>query len=241
MRKTKDGFELAIEGRKVKIFNRYGCVGDGEMILPDKTSIPNNLLENYAEKFLEEFIRRHSVVEMSNPRCVKKVAFDEKLEDYIQLQALLPGGKDYWIVQKFDNELVYMGEEWSGCKRWDEVQDWMRVNYDIESCLTAGVYRDSKLGDCTNGGISSHAGELYILSEKKGPFEPEDIRQCVYIEWREVCGEPYIDCKPAYFRKRWYMAGGNFLYTSDSRFVEITKSKYPISIHDRYEGRLKEL
>lgn len=39
------------------------------------------------------------------------------------------------------------------------------------------------------------------------------------------------------FPKRWYMAGGNFLYTSDSRFREITKSKYPISIHDRYEGR----
>lgn len=237
MKKTKDGFELVIEGIKVKIFNRHGCVGDGGMILPDKTPVPDNLLEKYAENFLEEFIRRHSVVEMSSPRCVKKVAFDEELEDYIQLQALLPEDKDYWILQKFDNELVYMGEVFTGCKYRDEVQDWMRKNFNIERCLTAGVYRDSELGDCTNDGISAHAGELYILSEQKGPFEPEDIRQCVYIEWREVCGELYIDCKPAYFKKRWYMAGGNFLYTSDSRFVEITKSKYPISIHDRYEGR----
>ena len=237
MRKTKDGFELVIEGTMVKIFNRYGCIGDGEIILPDKTPVPNNLLGNCAEKFLEEFIRRHSVVEISSPRCVKKVAFDEKLKDYIQLQALLPEDKDYWIVQKFDNELVYMGGVFTGCKYRDEVQDWMRTNFDIKSCLTAGVNRDNRLGDCTNGGISSHKDELYILSEQKGPFEPEDIRQCVYIEWREVCGEQYIDCRPAYFRKRCYMAGGNFLYTSDSRFRDITKSKYPISIHDRYEGR----
>ena len=47
----------------------------------------------------------------------------------------------------------------------------------------------------------------------------------------------YIDCKPAYCRKRWYMMGGNFLYTSDSRFKEITGISYPIAIHDRYEGR----
>ena len=181
--------------------------------------------------------QQHSISEKGNPTCVKKVAYDGERKEYIQLQAVLPVGEDYWTVQKFDNELVYMGEVWSGCKYRDEVTDWMRTNFDIESCLMAGVYRDNKLGDCTNNGISAHASDLYILAEQKGPFEPEDIRQCVYIEWRNCCGEQYIDCKPAYFPKRWYMAGGNFLYTSDSRFREITKSKYPISIHDRYEGR----
>lgn len=125
---------------------------------------------------------------------------------------------------------------WSGCKYKDETLDWMRTNFDIESGLTAEVYR-SGLGDCTNGGISAHRRDLYILGKTKGPFEPEDIRECVYIEWREVSGSEYIDCKPLYFRRRWYMMGGNFLYTSDSRFREITGSKYPIPIHDRYEGR----
>lgn len=33
------------------------------------------------------------------------------------------------------------------------------------------------------------------------------------------------------------MAGGNILYTSDSRFKQITGISYPIAIHDRYEGR----
>lgn len=95
----------------------------------------------------------------------------------------------------------------------------------------------SSLGDCTNNGISSYARELYILDTQKGPFEPDDIRQCVYIEKREVMGQEYVDCKPAYCRKRWYMAGGNILYTSDSRFKQITGISYPIAIHDRYEGR----
>lgn len=129
-----------------------------------------------------------------------------------------------------------MGELWSGCKYPDEVLDWMKSNYEIESCLTAEVYRSS-LGDCTNNGISSYARELYILDAQKGPFEPDDIRQCVYIEKREIMGQEYVDCKPAYCRKRWYMAGGNILYTSDSRFKQITGISYPIAIHDRYEGR----
>ena len=153
----------------------------------------------------------------------------------IQLQAVKLDD-DTYMVQEFDNELVFMGELWSGCKYPDEVIDWMKSNYEIESCLTAEVYRSS-LGDCTNNGISSYARELYILDTQKGPFEPDDIRQCVYIEKREVMGQEYVDCKPAYCRKRWYMAGGNILYTSDSRFKQITGISYPIAIHDRYEGR----
>lgn len=232
MRVEKDGFVLHLEGTWMEISNKYGVLEHG-----DVATDPEDVPEGYAEKALEKFIQQHSVSERSNPTCVKKVAYDGERKEYIQLQAVLPVGGDCWLVQKFDNELVYIGEIWSGCKYRDEVQDWMRTNFDIDSCLMAGVYRDSRLGDCTNNGISAHASDLYILAEQKGPFEPEDIRQCVYIEWRNCCGEQYIDCKPAYFPKRWYMAGGNFLYTSDSRFREITKSKYPISIHDRYEGR----
>lgn len=161
--------------------------------------------------------------------------WDERTKEYIQLQAVKLDD-DTYMVQEFDNELVFMGELWSGCKYPDEVLDWMKSNYEIESCLTAEVYRSS-LGDCTNNGVSSYARELYILDAQKGPFEPDDIRQCVYIEKREIMGQEYVDCKPAYCRKRWYMAGGNILYTSDSRFKQITGISYPIAIHDRYEGR----
>lgn len=229
MRAEKDGFVLNIEGTWLEISNKYGVVKHGDISLPDE--VP----EGYAEEMLDKFISRHKVAESSGPKCIKRVAFDEASKEYIQLQAVFCDD-EYWMVQRFDNELVYMGEVWSGCKYKDEVLDWMRTVYDVESCLTASVYRN-KLGDSTNNGISAYAKELYILAATKGPFEPEDIRQCVYIEWREIGEEEYIDCKPAYCRKRWYMAGGNFLYSSDSRFREITRSNYPISIHDRYEGR----
>lgn len=231
MRLERNGFVLDLEGTWMEISNKYGVLEHGDVAVD-----PEDIEEGFAERKLEKFIERHRVADVSTPTCIKKVAFDVVSKEYIQLQAVLQEGSEYWVVQKFDNELVYMGEVWSGCKYQDEVKDWIHSNFDIESCLTAEVYR-SALGDCTNDGISKDRKELYILSAQKGPFEPQDIRECVYIEWREVMGEQYIDCKPAYCRKRWYMAGGNFLYTSDSRFKDITKSKYPISIHDRYERR----
>lgn len=233
MRIKKNGFTLYLEGTWMEISNKYGMLKRGNII-----KNLENINEKYAERQLEVFIQQHSVSEKSNPTCVKKVALDN-YDGYIQLQAVLPDNGEYWYVQKYNNELVYMGEESTGCKYRDEVQEWMQQNFDIVSCLIANVYRSNRLGDCTNGGISSHEDKLYILSDRttKGPFEPEDIRQCVHIEWRDVCGKKYINCIPAYFINRWYMMGGNFLYTSDSRFEEITKFKYPIPIHDRYEER----
>ena len=231
MRVEKDGFVLHLEGTWMEISNKYG-VWKWEDVATDSEDIP----EGYAERALDDFISRQSVAEKSGSMCVKKVAYDKETDKYIQLQAILPAGAKYWQVQEYDNELVYMGVKQTRCQYRDEVERWMRANFRVESCLTAVVFR-SNLGDCTNGGISSTRNTLYILSEIKGPSEPEDIRECVYIEWRNVCGEEYIDCKPAYCSRRWYMAGGNFLYTSDSRFREVTESKYPISIHDRYEGR----
>ena len=133
MRVEKDGYVLHLEGTWMEISNKYGVLGHG-----DVATNPEDVPEGYAEKALEKFIQQHSVSEKSNPTCVKKVAYDGERKEYIQLQAVLPVGGDCWIIQKFDNELVYIGEIWSGCKYRDEVQDWMRTNFDIESCLTAG-------------------------------------------------------------------------------------------------------
>lgn len=228
----KNGFVLHIEDTRMEISNKYGVFKRMDVAIETK-----DITQEFAEKKLDDFIDQHRVMEKSNPRCIKRVAFDKKSKEYIQLQAILSEGKDYWTIQKFDSELVYMGEICSRYKQQYEVQEWLQTNFNIEKCFKADVYKNSKLGDCTNGGISSYTQELYIVSKQKGPFEPEDIRQCVYIEWNNISGELYISCKPVYFKKRWYMAGGNFLYTSDSRFREITKSKYPIPIHDRCERR----
>ena len=232
MRAEKNGFVCHLEGTWCEISNKYGVLEHGDIVEPE-----GGIPEGYAETLLDDFIDRHSVHDNDkfNKFVIMRVAFDPESKEYLQLRAVR-SGDEYWTIQVYDDELVYMKGVWSGCKYKDETLDWMRTNFDIESGLTAEVYR-SGLGDCTNGGISAHRRDLYILGKTKGPFEPEDIRECVYIEWREVSGSEYIDCKPLYFRRRWYMMGGNFLYTSDSRFREITGSKYPIPIHDRYEGR----
>lgn len=232
MRIEKDGFILNLEGTWCEISNKYGVQEYGD-VAANETEIP----EGYAEKKLDQFISAHKVRSLiKTENCEKRVVFDSETNEYIQLQAVKAAENDAYTVQKFDNELVFMSEIWSGCKYRDEVLNWMHSNYEIASCLNADVYRNS-LGDCTNGGISSYQTQLYILATHKGFFEPEDIRQCVYIESREIMGKKYVNCKPAYCRKRWYMMGGNFLYTSDSRFTEITRVSHPIAIHDRYEGR----
>ncbi len=234
LRAEKNGFVLTIEGTWFEIFNKHGVVQYGSVVLPEV------VLENYAEQVLDKFIEEHSVKDiaegyMASPHCVKMVAYDEVLGDYVQLQAVNSKENEYYLIQKYDSDLVYMGEEFSGCKYCDEVKDFMRTNYKIVSGLTAEVYKNP-LGDCTNGGISSKRRSLYILAENCGPFEPSDIRECVSIVEREVMGQVYVNAKPIYRKKRWYMAGGNFLYTGDSRYKEITGISYPVSIHDRCEG-----
>lgn len=89
----------------------------------------------------------------------------------------------------------------------------------------ANEYRDRALLLPSNG--------LQDIGERRKLREELQAR-CNLTEMQAV---NIIDCKPAYCRKRWYMMGGNFLYTSDSRFKEITGISYPIAIHDRYEGR----
>ena len=224
---------MYLGGTWMEISNKYGVLEHGDAAVLDPGTIP----EGWAEKRLDKFIEKHRVVDFPRPDIIKKVAFDPETQRYIQLQAVYSESDKVWTVQKYDDEFVYMGEIWSGCEYPDEVKNWMHDNYQIESGLPAYVLKSSDLGDCTNGGISSARKELYIMTEGKYPFEPDDLRQCVGIEFRDCCGETYVDAKPLYFPRRRYMAGGNFLYTSDSRYKEITGISYPVSIHDRYEGR----
>lgn len=230
MRLEKNGFLLNLEGTWMEISNKYGVLEYGDVAVD-----PEYIKKGFAERKLEKFIERHRVADVETPTCIKRVAYDPESKEYIQLQAVLQTGEECWIIQKFDNELVYMGEIWTGCKYQDEVKYWMHSDFDIESCLTAEVFR-SGLGDCTNGGISAERRELYILGSD-GPFEPSDIRECVTVEKKMVLGQEHLDAKPVYCQNKWYMMGGNFLYTSDSRFREFTGLSYPIPIHDRCEGR----
>lgn len=107
------------------------------------------------------------------------------------------------------------------------------------AALRVNVYRND-LGDSTAGGISSIYRNLYLIGEdiKEGntTIDSDNIPEnTVYLERRILFGkEEYLTAYPVSKKTdgKWYMFGGNFIYTSDSRFP----SNYPIPIHDRVEN-----
>lgn len=97
--------------------------------------------------------------------------------------------------------------------------------------LLVFVYK-SELGDATANGLTSKEGKLILMGEElDGPFTPKEEVDYLVVQKK---GD-YIYCVPKSIldSKEWAMFGGNFVYTSDSRFAKI--SKYPIPVHDRVE------
>lgn len=220
------GYVGIAEGEKFTISNKYGVVSSR------KFKVRGADIESQLSKELELCYQKHRV--WNSESVIKRVAYDEKRGEYIQLQALYDREEKVYVLQIFDNELMFMEEIWTGCKYKDEVCDWMHTNYNIVTGLPADVYKDGT--DCTNYGISASRKELYIVSKQRMPFEPSDIRQCVKVNKRNIMGAEYINAVPLYFSMNHYMAGGNFVYTMDSRYKDIVGLSYPIAIHDRYEG-----
>ena len=101
----------------------------------------------------------------------------------------------------------------------------------MEKGLLCSVYRPGNMGDCTNGGVSSRYHALILVGKDvPGVFETEGRESVVRLIYREKWGD-FIAAPLDYGKGRHYMFGGNFLYTSDSRFPV----SHPIKIHDRLE------
>lgn len=221
---AKDGYIICLNGTEIQISNKYGILKIED--------VADDISVTFLEGKLNAFIETHRFMDDDTTRCIRKVVYDEG--KYYQLQALLPEESNYWVVQKFDNELVYMDSRKTKCTYRDEVLDWLHANYVIGKCMEADVYRNAGM-NCTNAGISSHTNKLYILNQN-GWTESSDIRKCVYIEQITAFNENIVRCKPLYRQNLWYMNGGNFLYSHDSRFREITGGiQYPIPVFDRCE------
>ena len=124
-------------------------------------------------------------------------------------------------------------------------------------CISVDVFRSSSHGDCSFHGISGRFNRLLVACED-GPdsFDADvavPINFCM-VEARRLYsvfgtnqGEVVYDVIPAMVNEdgkivkrggRWYMMGGSFAYTSDSRFSNLHPGTYgAIAIHDRWEGR----
>lgn len=110
--------------------------------------------------------------------------------------------------------------------------------------LTVNVFRWS-LGDCTNGGVTERVNSFILVDEsiKEVPFEVQEGGLYLALVKRNIGGREYLHAEPRVnggvlcshgtlaSKLAGPMAGGNFIYSCDSRFP----SPYPISVHDRFE------
>jgi len=93
------------------------------------------------------------------------------------------------------------------------------------------VLRDSKIGDCTNGGVSAKHDRLTVV-EGELPSDPNKTSPEVRIvNVPRLCAVPIFrngehsgECGP--------MFGGNWIHSYDPRFP----SDVPIPLHDRFES-----
>ena len=211
MRFEKYGYavEVDIETKKFNVSNKYGDHGGGYIIR-------NVIDEQICEILLLDFLSNHTVSDITN----------------IQLQAVKR--LHSYFIQEYDNELMYIRSVYAGEIGKCDIIEKMKEMYNIQHGLMADVFK-SPFDDCTNKGISSKADELYIAYDK-APLILTDIRECVTVEKLQTRYGEYVKCKPVYESNNMYAAGGNFLYTSDCRFKEITGIEYPVPIHDRKEN-----
>lgn len=103
--------------------------------------------------------------------------------------------------------------------------------------LIVSVLREANGSDCTNGGVSSKYNEFVLVDPMLDEvFESNSKRPALKIVRRTIGYNIYVHAEPLEAcpsNKVGYMAGGNFVYSCDSRLHSICP--YPIPVHDRTE------
>jgi hypothetical protein len=111
--------------------------------------------------------------------------------------------------------------------------------------LIIDLYRPADGSDCTNGGISSRYTEALVIGPGIPPIFGASGRPVVRLEQNRGGGTARL--VPLEKPGAWYMFGGCFGYTSDSRFSEAVRAIYgrtvhraeyygAVPLHDRTEG-----
>lgn len=85
--------------------------------------------------------------------------------------------------------------------------------------------------DCTNNGVSSTSNNATLIWDESDEEIKNNMPKggCILVLTKGLGTRKYMAVPLG--EKRWAMFGGNFIYTSDSRFP----SDQPIHIHDRFE------
>lgn len=111
--------------------------------------------------------------------------------------------------------------------------------------LLVSVYRDGDM-DCSANGISKFANTLCVVNIPDSPFQPGDGVPAVMLVPGNLPNTakivPAIQVAGEWVDGPRGMFGGNFAYTSDSRFHNAVaklvgyRHGAPVAIHDRYES-----
>ena len=103
--------------------------------------------------------------------------------------------------------------------------------------LPCEIYKSKKLGDCSNGGISSRYNEVLLLCEEgfidvDRDNPPDNLCKVVT---RDLGFTVHTHIEPVAKAKGvGWMAGGTLVYSCDSRFHRMC-GDYALSLHDRTE------
>lgn len=102
--------------------------------------------------------------------------------------------------------------------------------------LPVSVYTSSTKLDSSNNGITLTKPDRLVIHHKDGFISEGDAKDHGYIILEELPA-PFEGC-PVRLKERgvkeWTMFGGNFVWSSDSRFSE--KYPSPVPVHDRIEA-----
>lgn len=222
--KDENDFRCEINSNSMKIWNGYTNVIYTEHFV---SPVTDNDLPNLRSQF-NLVVGMRAVRTSENSETIKRVIYCGNT--LVQLQVVKDPFSYDWIAMFFDSNLKYMTETRIPA---DSVHSYVESQI-LAKGIPGYVFR-SGLGDCTNNGISASHDRLFILS-KDGYSVPSDIRELVQIERQYIRSAEYVSVKPVYKADRWYMSGGNFLFSCDARFKEVTGIDYPVPIHDRHEG-----
>lgn len=101
--------------------------------------------------------------------------------------------------------------------------------------LPVDVFRNaSHKRDTTARGFTYYNDNANLVFDNvSSPFTVDEGEDYLVLKEKHVGGKKYLYAVPKSVldAKEWSMFGGNFIYTSDSRFP----SQYPIPVHDRVE------
>lgn len=107
--------------------------------------------------------------------------------------------------------------------------------------LIVNVFRAANERDCTNNGVSSRFATLTLINAE-GPFDPTPERPAAMLRVGPYNSIHIVPCTDdGQVLPGWFMMGGNYAATSDSRFGEAvrdmigTKHVGAVAIHDRQE------